>query len=51
MQGKIKFEIVSGLYCDFLGELVDRGFCIWSIESTEFGLTACCYACDYKAIS
>ena len=51
MQGKIKFEIVSGLYCDFLGELVDRGFCIWTIESTEFGLTACCYACDYKAIS
>ena len=51
MYGKIKFEVVSGLYCEFIGELVDKGLCIWSVESTEFGITAVCFAADYKEIA
>lgn len=51
MTGKVEFEIVSGLYCDFIGYLTETGIQIYSIKSTEFGIKAVCNASDYKKIA
>ena len=51
MFSKVKFEIISGLYCDFLNFLVEKEYCISSVEKTDFGVTAICYGRDYKSIA
>ena len=37
MQSKVRFEIVSGLYCDFLNCLVENGFYINEIPQGSLG--------------
>ena len=51
MLSKVKFEIISGLYCEFISYLVQEGYYISAIESTQFGVTAECMAEDYRNIS
>ena len=51
MTDKIKIEIVSGLYEDFLNYLIENEFYISSIKSTDFGVTLICKSTDYKAIA
>ncbi|MBQ9845367.1 MAG: sporulation protein YqfD [Oscillospiraceae bacterium] len=51
MQSKVRFEIVSGLYCDFLNCLVENGFYISSVENTAFGIKAVCLAADYGTVA
>ena len=51
MFSKVKFEIISGLYCDFLNFLVENEYCISMVEKTDFGVTAICYGQDYKSIA
>ncbi len=51
MLSKVKFEIISGLYCEFVNYLVENNFCISSAESTDFGIKAVCLASEYKEIA
>jgi len=51
MPSKVTFEIISGLYCEFLNHLVENEFYISSAESTKFGIKATCLASDYKDIA
>lgn len=50
MLSKVKFEIISGLYCEFVNCLIEKGFYITSLEHTDFGMTAVCLASDYKTV-
>ena len=51
MYGRVKIEIVSGLYEEFLNYLIENEFRISSIKSTDFGVTLVCDAVDYKKIA
>ena len=51
MRSRIKIEIVSGLYYDFINYLVENGIYISTIVSTDFGVTAICMAQDYSKIA
>lgn len=51
MTAKLEFEVISGLYCDFLNYLVENGIYIADVISTDFGFKAVCYAKDYKKIA
>lgn len=51
MLSKVKFEVISGLYCEFINYLIEKEFYLLSITRTEYGFTAICLAGDYLRIS
>ena len=51
MFSRIKIEIISGLYDDFLNYLIENEFYISSVKSTDFGITVICNASDYRTIA
>jgi len=51
MLAKIKIEIISGLYEDFINCLVEKEIYISSVMSTDFGVTCICMAKDYAHIA
>lgn len=51
MQIKVRFEVFSGLYCEFLTALIEKEIYVSDIKSTDFGFTADCMARDYKKIA
>ena len=48
---KVKIEIISGLYEDFLNYLVENEFYISSVSRTQFGINLVCLARDYRTIA
>ena len=51
MFGKIKVEVISGLYNDFLNELIQRGYYVSKVKPTQFGVMFCCYGKNYREIA
>ena len=51
MYSKLKIEIISGLYNDLLNHLIEKGFLISSIKSTQFGVQFICRPQDYFEIA
>lgn len=51
MLNKVKFEAISGLYCQFINYLIENEFYLISITRTEYGFTAICLAEDYFKIA
>lgn len=51
MISKVKFEVLSGLHCNFLNCLIDSEYYVSSVQATDFGFIAVCFAKDYKKIA
>ena len=51
MHTQVKFEVFSGLYCEFLTALVEKEIYVSDIKGTDFGFTAYCMAHDYKEVA
>lgn len=51
MTNKIEFEIISGLYENFINYLIEKDIYISNIKPSQIGLICVCYAKDYKKIS
>ena len=51
MHSRVKIEIISGLYQEFLNYLVENEFYISSVKSTDFGVTLICKSREYKRIA
>ena len=51
MHSKVKIEIISGLYEEFLNYIIENEFYASNIKSTDFGVTLICMAKDYKHIA
>lgn len=51
MLSKVRFEVASGLYCQFLNYLIENNYYLISIKHTEFGFSAICLAEDYIKIA
>lgn len=51
MLSKVKFDVIAGLYYDFLNYIIENEFYITDIKNTDVGFTATCLAQDYKKIA
>lgn len=51
MLPKVCFEVVAGLYMDFVNFIVEKEIFISNITATDFGFTAVCFAQDYRQIA
>ena len=51
MLTRVKIEIISGLYEDFLNYLIENEFYITKVRRTDFGITLICAAKDYCRIA
>ncbi len=47
---KVRFRIYSGFYNEFLNNICENNIPIFDIQSEKLGVTAVCYARDYKKI-
>ncbi len=51
MIAKIRFSAEYGFYNDFLNSILRHDIVVYSVQLTEFGFTAICYAKDYATIA